>query len=91
MAVSSEVRAQLVGQSSDFVNLKIPDGVSGEAQAAIRQAIRESFVAGFRLVAYLAAVLAAASTLASWLLIAGKARGETNLGAQFDLEELDHG
>ena len=30
-------------------------------------------VADFRLVTYLAAVLAAASTLASWLLIAGKA------------------
>jgi len=66
------VRAQLVGHSGDFVNLKIPDGVSGQAQAVIRQAIRDSFVAGFRLVAYLAAGLAAASALASWLLIAGK-------------------
>jgi len=74
LPVSAEVRAQLVGHSGDFVNLKIPDGVSGQAQAVIRQAIRESFVAGFRLVAYLAAGLAAASALASWLLIAGKAR-----------------
>jgi hypothetical protein len=74
LPVSSEVRAQLVGRSVDFVNLKIPDGVSEQAQAVIRQAIRESFVAGFRLVAYLAAGLAAASALASWLLIAGKAR-----------------
>ena len=76
--VSSEARAQIVGQSGDLVNLKIPDvkipdGLSGEAQAAIREAIRESFVAGFRLVDYLAAVLAAASTLASWLLIESKA------------------
>jgi EmrB/QacA subfamily drug resistance transporter len=69
MPVSSEVRAQLVGRSGDFVNLKIPDGVSGEMQTAIQQAVRESFVAGFRLVAYLAAGLAAASALASWLLI----------------------
>jgi EmrB/QacA subfamily drug resistance transporter len=77
LPVSSEARAQLVGRSGDFVNLKIPDGVSGETQAAIRQAVRESFVVGFRLVAYLAAGLAAASVLASWLLIAGKARRET--------------
>ena len=77
MPVSSEARAQLVGRSGDFVNLKIPDGVSGEMQTAIRQAVRESFIAGFRLVAYLAAGLAAASALASWLLITGKARRET--------------
>ena len=74
LPVSAEVRAQLVGHSGDFVNLKIPDGVNGQTQAVIRQAIRESFVAGFRLVAYLAAGLAAASALASWLLIAGKTR-----------------
>jgi MFS family permease len=76
MPVSSEARAQLVRQSGDWVNLKLPDGLSDQTQAAIRQAIRESFVAGFRRVAYLAAVLAAASALASWLLIAGKARLE---------------
>jgi hypothetical protein len=77
MPVSAAAQAQLLGQSGDWINMKIPDGMSGETQAAIRQAIRESFVAGFRLVAYLAAVLAAASALASWLLIAGKARLET--------------
>src|SRR2546427_10105900 len=38
--VSAEVRAQLVGHSGDFVNLKIPDGVNGQTQAVIRQAIR---------------------------------------------------
>ncbi len=77
LPVSAEARAQLAGQSTGLVNLKIPDGVSGEAQAAIRQAIRESFVSGFRLVAYLAAGLAAVSAVAAWLLIAGKARRET--------------
>ena len=76
LPISSEARTQLVGQSGDLVNLKIPGGLSGEAQALIRQAIWESFVAGFRLVAYLAAGLAAAGALASWLLIAGKPRRE---------------
>jgi EmrB/QacA subfamily drug resistance transporter len=74
MPISPEVRAQIIRQSGEFVSLEIPDGVTGEEQAAIRQAIRESFVGGFRLVAYLAAVLAAASGLASWVLIGGKAR-----------------
>jgi alpha/beta hydrolase fold len=45
--------------------LKIHDGVKGEAQAAIRKAIRESFVDRFRLVAYLAAGLTAASDVAA--------------------------
>ncbi|HSF47000.1 MAG TPA: MFS transporter [Burkholderiales bacterium] len=72
LPVPVEARAQLVAQSGDLVNLRIPEGVSGEAQAAVRQAIRESFVTGFRLVAYLAAALAAVSALVSWLLIAGK-------------------
>jgi hypothetical protein len=74
LPVSPEVRAQLVGHSGDFIDLKIPDGVDGQTQAAIRQTIRESFVAGFRLVAYLAAGLAAASALTSWMLIEGKTR-----------------
>jgi hypothetical protein len=72
LPVPAEARAQLVGQSGDLIALRIPEGVSGEAQAAVRQAIRESFVTGFRLVAYLAAGLAAVSALVSWLLIAGK-------------------
>ncbi len=77
MPVPSEVRAHLVGHSGDLVSLKIPDSVSGEAQAAIRDAVRKSFVAGFRLVAHLAAGLALMSAFATWWLIAGKARRET--------------
>ena len=71
------MRAQLLDQSAALVNLKIPDGVSGERRAAIRAAVRESFVAGFRLVAYFAAGLAAASALASWLLVPGKVGPES--------------
>jgi EmrB/QacA subfamily drug resistance transporter len=70
--VPPEVRAQLIERSGDFVSMKIPDGVSGETQEAIRIAIRESFITGFRLVCYLAAGLGAAGALASWLLIEGK-------------------
>jgi hypothetical protein len=74
LPVSPEARAQLVSQSADLVNLKIPDGVSRETETTIRQTVRESFVAGFRLVAYLAAALALMSALVACWLIEGKAK-----------------
>lgn len=77
LPLSAEAQAQLARQSGDFADLNIPDGVSGETQPAVRQAVRESFIAGFRRIAYLAAGLALLSALATWLLIAGKVRHET--------------
>lgn len=74
LPVPAETQAQLVQQADALANLKFPDGLSEEVQATIRHAIRESFVAGFRVIAWLAAGLAAASALASWLLIEGKVR-----------------
>jgi hypothetical protein len=77
LPVPAEARAELLEQSDVLVNLKIPVDLSAEAQAAIRQAIQESFIAGFRIIAYLAAGLAVLSALASWVLIEGKARPGT--------------
>ncbi len=73
LPLPSDARAELVARSADFVNLELPDGVSEEMQPAIEGAIREAFVAGFRLVAGIAAGLAVASALAAWVLIEGKA------------------
>jgi hypothetical protein len=70
--VSAETKVQILAQTGDFVNLKIPDGVSADEQAKIRQAVRDSFVTGFRLVAFLASGLAVLSAIASWWLIEGK-------------------
>ena len=71
ISVSSEIKTELFGRTADFVNMKIPDTVKGEARVTIRKAIRESFVSGFRVVACLAAGLAVVSALVSWLLIRG--------------------
>ena len=72
MPIPPEERARVLGHSGDLANIRIPDTLGKGTQAGIRQAIQESFVEGFRLVSWLAAGLAAASALASWLLIAGK-------------------
>lgn len=76
ISLSAQVRAQLIDGSGDLLNRGIPEGVGEAVQADIRLAMRESFVVGFRRVAWLAAALAAASALASWLLIAGKTSRE---------------
>src|SRR5258706_4587148 len=72
--VSAETKAQILAQTGDFVNLKIPDGMSSDEQTKIRQAVKDSFITGFRLVAFLAAGLAVISAIASWWLIEGKSK-----------------
>jgi EmrB/QacA subfamily drug resistance transporter len=70
--LSSEARAQLERGRGSLAGMKVPDVVSGETRDAVEQAIGESFVAGFRLVAYISAGLACLSALAAWALIDGQ-------------------
>lgn len=71
MALPSETRAQLQEGRSSLAGMPVPESAPAEARQAIRRAINESFVAGFRLVAYAAAGLALCSALAAWRLIEG--------------------
>lgn len=72
VSISPEIKTQILAQTGALVNLKIPDGVNVDEQAKIVQAVRESFVGGFRFVSFLAAGLAVLSAIASWFLIEGK-------------------
>ena len=74
LPISPELRSEMLRRSSDLVNLEIPVEVGEETRTAVEQAIRESFVTGFRLVAFFAAALAVASAAASWFLIAPRGR-----------------
>jgi predicted MFS family arabinose efflux permease len=67
--LGADVRAELDAQRANLAATVPPDGVDQQTQAALTQAIDESFVAGFRLVMIIAAVLALASALSAWLLI----------------------
>ncbi|MEP6787316.1 MAG: MFS transporter [Acidobacteriota bacterium] len=71
-AISPETKTQILAQTGDLVNLKIPNSVIGDAQTDVRQAVRDSFVSGFRAVALIAAVLAVLSAIAAGILIEGK-------------------
>ena len=65
--------SQLIdAQRTRLAGITVPANVSGEAQAALKRAIDESFVSAFRLVSLLGAALAVLSALSAWLLIAGK-------------------
>jgi hypothetical protein len=46
--------------------------VGATVQAAIQQAINESYITGFRTVMFICAGLALASAVISWMMIAGK-------------------
>jgi EmrB/QacA subfamily drug resistance transporter len=77
--ISNEARAQILDRGSDLVNLRLPESIDVGTQGTVREVIRESFVAGFRVVAWIAALLAGASALASWLLIEGKEPGQAEI------------
>ena len=74
LPLADDVKTQIIAQKDDLVNLKIPESVSEPTQTAIREYVKESFVAGFRLVALVAAGLAVLSAVASFFLIEGKER-----------------
>ena len=72
--LSTEVRTQLETGRERLAGLKVPDALSSEAQAAIKQVINESFLAGFRLITYVSAGLACLGALAAWALIEGRVK-----------------
>jgi EmrB/QacA subfamily drug resistance transporter len=78
--LATEVRAQLENERGSLAGMKVPDAVSGETQAAIKEVVSESFVAGFRRIAYISAGLACLSALAAGALIEGRVRRPAGAG-----------
>lgn len=70
--LSPQARQQLEAEKVDLGAAQVPEGVSGQAAADVKQAVAESFVAGFRVAMVSAAGLALASAAASALIIEGK-------------------
>ncbi|HEV2912933.1 MAG TPA: MFS transporter [Pyrinomonadaceae bacterium] len=70
----SETRARLEAQTSRLATVSIPDGLKEETKQAVKRAVEESFVSGFRVVILIVAGLALTSALFAWLLIEGRAR-----------------
>lgn len=64
LEVPDEARLQIESGKNALAAVKIPENAGDESKQAMRRAINESFVAGFRQVAYIAAGLALLSAVA---------------------------
>ncbi|MBT2334467.1 MFS transporter [Variovorax paradoxus] len=71
MGASAEVTAFLEGERSKLAGAALPPGIDAATAAALKRAVAESFVAGFRWVMLLSAGLAVLSALSAWLMIGG--------------------
>jgi len=69
MQVSPEVLAALHAQRHKLAGIVLPDGLDAATAAALKQAIGDAFVAGFRCVMLLCAALALLSALSAWRLV----------------------
>ncbi len=72
IGTTPEVKQALDGQRTELAGAELPKTVEPGLGRALKQAIDESFVAGFRHVMTVAIVLALLSALSAWLLIEGK-------------------
>jgi len=68
----AEAQAQLMEQRFKLTGAEISGDFDENVRRAAKQIVQESFVSGFRVVAYSAAGLAFLSALSAWLLIEGK-------------------
>jgi hypothetical protein len=75
LQLSPAVHHLVDAQRGKLAGMQLPAGGSAEDQAALKQAVAESFVSGFRLVALLCAGLALASALFGWVMIEDKTAG----------------
>ena len=77
LAVSDDVQHALDAQRVKLAGAVVPSNLDPAVQTALRQAINESFVSGFRAVMSISAALAVLSGLIAWLLIRSSATAPT--------------
>jgi EmrB/QacA subfamily drug resistance transporter len=70
----AETRAALEAQTSRLATTFISEQLKDETKQAVKRAVEESFVSGFRVIIWIAASLALISAFFAWLLIEGKAQ-----------------
>jgi EmrB/QacA subfamily drug resistance transporter len=69
-----QVLEAVQAQRGKLAGIRVPEGVPEATASALKQAVGESFVAGFRWVMLLCTALALLSAASAWLLIDGRQR-----------------
>ena len=72
MQATPELVQSLVAQRQKLAGIMVPAGLTEPVAAEVKQAIGQSFVAGFRWVMLLSAGLSLLGALSAWLLVQGK-------------------
>lgn len=67
-----KAQATLQSEKGDLGAARVPEGLGAKKSAAVKGAVAESFVAGFRVAMFVAAALALASALTSAIMIEGE-------------------
>lgn len=75
LAPPPSVHQQLDRERGKLAAMEIPASVSGSERARLERAIDEAFIAGFRVVALIAAGLSVLSAIVAWLMISGSIYG----------------
>jgi EmrB/QacA subfamily drug resistance transporter len=78
-SVPPQLAQAVLAQRGKLAAIEIPVAANPQAQAAIRQAVDNAFVAGFRWVMLLSALLAAGGAACAWLFLR-PARGKASTG-----------
>lgn len=86
-SLPAEVRTQLEAQHDRLAGVEIPPGIDPAAAAALKGAIDQAFVAGFRWVMLASAGLALASALAAWIWIGARPSPRANARASAEAGE----
>jgi MFS family permease len=74
----TDMRAQLENERGNLAGMKVPDALSDSMSVKVKQAIKESFIAGFRLIANVSAGLALLSALTAWVSIESRLKPDNS-------------
>jgi EmrB/QacA subfamily drug resistance transporter len=71
--IDSAAQQQIYAQRNRLTQIQLPNGLDEQQKEQVRQAVNESFLAAFRSVMLLSALLSAISALVAWLTLEGPA------------------
>jgi len=76
-SLAPELKQSVMDQRSRLTQIEAPNGLNQNQRGALKQAINESFLAGFRWVMIVSAGLALLSAVSAWVMIEGKSLKST--------------